>query len=621
MKSNGSIKITRGFLLRLTILVAGVLSLLVRKTPAQAVGRQSVPSHLPAIARRLPAGSLESSRQLSLAIGLPLRNREALTNLLQQLYDPASTNWHRYLTPEKFTELFGPTKQDYETVSNFLSANGMIITRTHPNRVLLDVSGTVADIEKTFHVKMGLYQHPVEARQFFAPDVAPSLDLATPLACIAGLDNFRLPRPNNKPVDITRRGKPQDGSGPSGAYMGNDFRLAFAPDVATTGAGQVVGLYQIDADYYDSDILAYEAKAGLPQVPLERQVLGPFTPPVHDIEVTLDIEMVISMAPGLAKVIIYEGFVSHDIINAMADDNIAKQLSCSWDFGGFFDPTMEGIFMQMAAQGQSFFYASGDTDAYTDDIPEPADDPYITIVGGTTLTTEMNGAWKSESVWNWGGGQGSSGGISTGYEIPGWQQGISMSANQGSTTRRNIPDVAMCADNVFVYDSGQTNNRGGTSAAAPLWAAFTALVNQQAAADGKPPVGFINPAIYQIGKGSGYATAFHDITTGNNANSSSAGKFNAVLGYDLCTGWGTPTGNGLVNALLDFAGPIWVAFGGTDQGDGSYWSPYNTLARGANGVHPRGTIMIKGPGSSPETLRIAKPMTIRAIGGIAEIGL
>jgi subtilase family serine protease len=620
MKTNGSIKIAWAFQFRLLISVV-VLSLTVREAPAQVVERQLLPNRLPANARRLPVGRLESSRQLSVAIGLPLRNLEALTNLIQQLYAPASTNFHRYLTPEKFTELFGPTKQDYETVSNFLSANGMTITRTHPNRVLLDVSGPVADIEKIFHVKMGLYQHPVEARQFFAPDVAPSLDLATPLACVAGLDNFRLPHPNHKPVDKTRAARPHDGTGPSGAYMGNDFRLAYAPDVTTTGAGQIVGLYQIDADYYDSDILAYEAKAGLRQVPVERVVLGPFTPPEHDIEVTLDIEMVISMAPDLSKVIVYEGFVPHDIINAMADDNVAKQLSCSWDFGGFFDPTMEGIFMQMAAQGQTFFEASGDADAYTDDIPEPEDDPYITIVGGTTLTTEMNGAWKSESVWNWGGGQGSSGGISTGYGIPGWQQGISMSANQGSTTRRNIPDVAMCADNVFVYDSGKTNYQGGTSAAAPLWAAFTALVNQQAAADGKPTVGFINPAIYQIGKGSGYAMAFHDITTGNNANSSSAGKFNAVLGYDLCTGWGTPTGNGLVSALLDYAGPTWVAFGGADAGDGSYWTPYNTLARGANGVQARGTILIKGPGSSKETIRIAKPMTIRAVGGITEIGL
>ena len=81
---------------------------------------------------------------------------------------------------------------------------------------------------------------------------------------------------------------------------------------------------------------------------------------------------------------------------------------------------------------------------------------------------------------------------------------------------------------------------GGTSCAAPLWAAFTALVNQQAAAASQPPVGFLNPALYAIGKGANYTTCFHDITTGNNTWSGSPNLFFAVPGYDLCTGWGTP---------------------------------------------------------------------------------
>ena len=148
------------------------------------------------------------------------------------------------------------------------------------------------------------------------------------------------------------------------------------------------------------------------------------------------------------------------------------------------------------------------------------------MVGGTTLTTGTGGAYSSETVWNWrlydGSYWGSSGGISTYYAIPFYQQGISMSANQGSTTMRNVPDVALTADNVYVvYDNGSTGNFGGTSCAAPLWAGFTALVNQQAAAAGQAPVGFLNPALYTIGKGVNYTTAFHDITTGNNYSASS----------------------------------------------------------------------------------------------------
>ena len=207
----------------------------------------------------------------------------------------------------------------------------------------------------------------------------------------------------------------------------------------------------------------------------------------------------------------------------------------------------------MGLQGQSFFNASGDADAYTGEIAAPADNPYITVVGGTTLTTSgPSGVWVSETVWNWGGGQGSGGGISTAYSLPPWQEDLSMAANQGSSHQRNIPDVAMVADNVFeIDDNGKSEpGVGGTSCATPLWAGFTALVNQQAAASGKPAVGFLNPALYAIGQGAGYASAFHDITTGNNTSSSSPNKFFAVPGYDLCTGWGTPTGSNLINALV-----------------------------------------------------------------------
>jgi uncharacterized repeat protein (TIGR01451 family) len=117
--------------------------------------------------------------------------------------------------------------------------------------------------------------------------------------------------------------------------------------------------------------------------------------------------------------------------------------------------------------------------------------------------------------------------------------------------------VALTGDNVYViYNNGTTGNFGGTSCAAPLWAGFTALMNQQAAAGAKPPVGFLNPAIYAIGKSNlNYNSIFHDITNGNNFNSSSPSKFPATPGYDLCTGWGTPIGTNLINTLTT---PVFV---------------------------------------------------------------
>jgi subtilase family serine protease len=283
-------------------------------------------------------------------------------------------------------------------------------------------------------------------------------------------------------------------------------------------------------------------------------------------EVSLDIEMAIAMAPGLAKVVVYEGgSLQNDVLNTMvAASNTVRNLSCSWTWGGGPSTTTDSIFTNMAAVGQSFFQASGDSDAYSGSTSSdyPSDSPYITSVGGTTLTmngTGMNASYASETVWNWGydsyAGQyvGSSGGISTSYRIPYWQTNINMTANQGSTTKRNVPDVALTADNIFVdYGNGSSEELGGTSCATPLWAGFTALVNQQAAALGSPSVGFLNPAIYAIANGPNYTSDFHDITTGNNIWSGSPNLFYATTGYDLCTGWGTPAGQNLINAL---AGP------------------------------------------------------------------
>jgi hypothetical protein len=537
---------------------------------AQGVGRQLLHGHVPSAIARLhlePTSNVSATNRLNLAIGLPLRNQAALDRLLSEIYDPASTNYHRYLTPERFTEQFGPAEQDYQSLIDFAKTNGLTVAATYPNRVLLDVSGSAAEVEKVFQVTLRVYQHPTENRKFYAPDTEPSIDFNVPILHVSGLDNYELPRPasvKKNPADATIPTPAGTGSGSSGNYIGKDFRAAYVPGVTLDGTGQTVGLLQFDG-YYSNDIATYESQAGLPSVTLVNVPIdgGVSTPGSGVSEVSLDIEMVISMAPGVSKIIVYEAPNPSpwpDLLNRMASDNLAKQISCSWG-GGSADATSEQIFKQMAAQGQSFFNATGDSDAFTGTISFPSDSTNITQVGGTTLTTTgPGGSYVSETVWNWGGGTGSSGGISTTYPIPVWQQGISMTANQGSTTMRNVPDVALTADNVWViYNNGKSGSFGGTSCAAPLWAGFTALLNQQAALSGSPTVGFLNPAIYAIGKGAGYTADFHDITTGNNFSSSSPSKFSAVSGYDLCTGWGTPIGQSLINALVIPPDPLGVA--------------------------------------------------------------
>lgn len=526
----------------------------VSSAPGQTAARRLLKGHVPEAALHLtPVGRLDSARRLNLAIGLPLRDPETLNSLIGQLYDPASAAYRHYLTPEQFTQRFGPTGSDYQAVIDFARTNGLTVTGTHANRLLLDVSGSVADIEKVFHLNLRVYRHPTEGRTFFAPDAEPSVDACVPVLDIEGLDNYVIPHPmnlNRIALDRTASGTPNVGSA-GGLYIGYDFRTAYVPGVSLIGSGQSVGLFELDG-YYASDITAYESQAGLTNnVPLQNIYLDEVsgTPGYSGVanadgEVSLDIEMAIAMAPGLTRVIVYEGSSPNDVLNCMATNNAARQLSCSWGF--HINSTTENIFQQYQTQGQSFFESSGDSGAYTGSINTPSDDPNVTVVGGTSLSTSgANGSWSSETTWS-----GSSGGISTTYTIPSWQTNVSMSLNQGSKTMRNIPDVAMAATNIFLEaENGGTYEAWGTSAAAPLWAGFTALVNQQAAAAGQPPVGFINPAVYKIGEGLAYASDFHDITTGNNFNSGSTSRFSAVSGYDLCTGWGSPNGFSLIVAL------------------------------------------------------------------------
>ena len=261
----------------------------------------------------------------------------------------------------------------------------------------------------------------------------------------------------------------------------------------------------------------------------------------------------------------------------MATDDIAKQLSCSWAWQPADPSSNDQIFREMASQGQNLFVASGDEGSYPNSsgFYYPAEDAYITAVGGTSLTTNgAGGSYASETAW---GGStdsctvppyyGSGGGVSPdGIPIPSYQQlaGVINSSNNGSTTLRNVPDVAAEAncDNYYCangscYQQGQVG-LGGSSLAAPMWAGYMALVNQQEYADTGKTLGFINLLIYPVGLGSGYSAAFHDINIGNNKQPLNPNLYTAVTGYDLVTGWGSPNGSGLINALTGTTGSYTV---------------------------------------------------------------
>ncbi|MBW8864697.1 MAG: hypothetical protein JF609_07200 [Verrucomicrobia bacterium] len=545
-------------------------------------GRTDMRGHVPPAVSRLAArGHLPSTNDLALAISLPLRDEPALDEFIRQLHDPAGTNFHKFITPPEFAERFGPADQDYRAIIAFARSNGLSVTETFTNRLVLSVAGKVKDIERAFQVNLQTYRHPSEPRDFFAPDREPSVPAGLRMLCVEGLDDFSRPRHAASHVNASQlRSLAFNGSGPNHEYAGIDFRNAYAPGTALNGAGQVVALLEY-SDYFRVDITNYENVVGAVigvtnYIPLSNVVVNGVTPSTSgDLEVALDIEMAIAMAPKLSQIIVYEkNTVSTTLLNRIASDNLARQVSSSWAVGNWSASSAnayDNILKTMISQGQSYFQSSGDSDAYTGSQPLdsgvtiPQDSPYATIVGGTTLAMTGNGAsYNSETVWNYNlngiPNEGSGGGISSFYGLPSWQTNFSTVGNGGSAVNRNIPDVSMTADNIFIsYNNGDFGGSGyamGTSAAAPLWAGFCALVNQQAVASSGSPVGFLNPAIYALAATTNYTNCFHDITAGNNIGTNTAGMFYATNGYDLATGLGSPNGVNLINALAPLARPF-----------------------------------------------------------------
>jgi subtilase family serine protease len=513
-----------------------------RRAPMTTHVPDEVSSGLAPLVGRLPA-----NQRVSLAISLPLKNQTELESFLADLYDPRSPNFRHYLSVEEFAEKFGPSEEDYAALQRFAQANGLRIVEKMSNRMVLDVEAPAANIESAFHVTMGVFQHPTEARTFFSADREPTVEADVPILHITGLDDFVLPQAKNfiSPDAVSKNAK---GSGPGGSFLGSDLRMAYYGTGSLNGAGQKVAIYALKG-FNMTDINTYfgNAHQGL-NVPIKAvSVNGASTTcgtGCSDAEQCLDIEQAISMAPGLTQLLFYVGKNDISILNQMASDNSAKSISISYGWKkdqSSLDPVLE----EMAAQGQSVFVATGDQGSGTAaNVVWPSDDAWVTAVGGTVLTTKTaGGGWQSETGWVHSAGMVSKNGVA----IPSYQllAGVITATNHGSRTLRNIPDVSSesNASQYICSDGSCRNFGGGTSYAAPLWASLIAMANQQAASRGDANVGFLNPIIYDIGTGSTFGSNIHDITSGNN------GGFNAVGGFDLVTGWGSPQGVNLINAL------------------------------------------------------------------------
>ena len=528
-------------------------------------------------------GRLPATQTLRFDIVLPLRDRAGLQAFVQEVQDPASPFYHQFLTPQEFTSRFGPTQENWDALVAFAKASGFEIINGDLEGRDLRLTGTVANIEKAFHVNMGLYKDLTEDRTFFAVDREPTVDLPFQLWHITGLDNDSRPHPMYvKKSDYAKAhgldpnkvvSHATTGSGPSASFLGSDMRAAYYGGTALNGTGQNLALFEF-AGTDLADLTTYYKNVGQtePYTPTLISTGGFGTSCVDsgssacdDTEQTLDMTQFMGMAPGSTMLYMYvcgdvlasgSGSISDTAcISAMVsttDAPLSKQISCSWGWTPADPSTLDPYFEQMASQGQNFFAASGDNSAWSaSNEAWPADDANIVSVGGTDLTTSSAaGPWKSETAW-----ADSGGGISPdSIPIPSWQKlaGVITSGNKGSTTLRNGPDVAANANFTFYVCADQTtctaNDYGGTSFATPMWAGYLALANQQAAANGDT-IGFIDPIIYPAALTSSYGTYFHDITSG------SCGTYSGITGYDLCTGWGSPNTTGIINLLAGSATP------------------------------------------------------------------
>ena len=549
--------------------------------PVAAAGQSflALPGHLPpAVLQARPVAALDSARPLALALTLPLRNQAELDDLLRGLNDPADPRFGQFLTPQQFADRFSPTQADYDRAVAYARAVGLTVVATHPNRTVIDVAAPAASAERAFGLHLLVYQSRRDGRFFYAPDAEPRVPagLATVLSGIIGLDNAAQWRPHLRvkqapilsPLLDPFASPFETGSGPNGGLSPSDIKKAYnLANVSQNGAGQTLALFELDG-YKATDISAYESYFGLAAVPLQNVLVDGYSGAAGSgaAEVTLDIELQAALAPSAAKILVYEAPNSNagvvDTYNKIAADDLAKSVSTSWgeaeaSAGASTRNSENTAFQQMAAQGQSIFAAAGDSGA--DDngsslsVDDPASQPYMTGVGGTSLTTQgAGGAYSSEKTWNGGSASAGAGGggISTVWPIPSYQSGVvGSAASKGSTTMRNVPDVSLDADpntGYAIYVGGKWNIYGGTSCAAPLWSAFTALVNQQRAAGGLATLGFANPPIYAAAEGANYGLDFHDIADG-----STNLFYPAVTGYDDATGWGTFNG---ANLLADLSG-------------------------------------------------------------------
>ncbi len=540
---------------------------------------------------------------LTMFFNITSAQQAALTQLLIDQQNPGSPRYHQWLTPEQFGAQFGLSSQDLAKVSQWLTSQGFTVTGVARSSNFLTFTGSVAQVEQAFGTSIHSVSFNGEQHYSNLTDPVLPASIAAVVGDITGLNNFKLRArartrvvPANPSPDALHPQFTSATSGNNFVAPGDFYKIYDINPSSLNGTGVTIAVMG-QTDISLTDVSAFRTSSGftgtalanLPTVKLYAPDPGTVTADVA--EAQLDVEWSGAVAP-MAKIlyVLSNNVISGSLANAIAN-NLAPIITisygdCESNFGLSTITSLNVILQQANAQGQTVVGPAGDSGATDCDyntypaanglaVDYPASSPYATAAGGSMFNEGSGTYWLTangtdvltsatgyipETVWNEssatnGLGAGG-GGASAFFTKPYWQTGTGVPADSA----RDVPDISLnaasghdgylyCASgfctNGFRNSSGNLDVVGGTSVAAPSFAGMLALVEQKLATS----LGNVNPMLYALAKSSYSANVFHDITTGNNSSACVAGTqdcpsggtigYNAGVGYDLATGWGS----------------------------------------------------------------------------------